>query len=221
MRITQDLPQVSDWKGSTKITQDLQKNPGPVRAIAELSKIRQGLFRTADCVFQLGQFVAKGYQQLSVSLSLERWERQDASNIVSVWRLFLLQQERRVSPKWRICITARTNLGEIADDVSASFVDFTEDVKEEGLDVKIERLVVQEEFGQETEILSINLVLFPICFINGQCPLPVYLFAWWLPPCTFSLWSIAIMLFRFRNTEDPTMKHLLCDACRSSPVAYT
>lgn len=36
-------------------------------------------------------------------------------------------------------------------------VDLSEDVEDEGLHVKIKRLMVEEQFGQKTEILTVNL----------------------------------------------------------------
>lgn len=36
-------------------------------------------------------------------------------------------------------------------------VDLSQDVEDEGLHVKIKRLVVEEQFGQKTKILTVNL----------------------------------------------------------------
>lgn len=37
------------------------------------------------------------------------------------------------------------------------FVDFRQDVEDERLHIKVQGLVVQEEFGQKTEILTVDL----------------------------------------------------------------
>ena len=56
---------------------------------------------------------------------------------------------KRDSPR-----TQSTDLGEIADNVRALPVDLTEDIKQEGLHVKVQRLVVQKQFGQQAEVLT-------------------------------------------------------------------
>ena len=48
-------------------------------------------------------------------------------------------------------------LGEVADQVAAGVVCLGHDVEEEGLHVVVQRLVVQEQLGQETEVLAVDL----------------------------------------------------------------
>lgn len=66
-------------------------------------------------------------------------------------------------------------------------INFAEDIEKERLDVKIEGFMVQEEFGYQAEILGIDFMFLSICFKDGQCPLPVDLFARWLPPGAVTL----------------------------------
>ena len=49
-------------------------------------------------------------------------------------------------------------LAEVADEVAALGVGDGHDVEEEGLHVEVERLVVQEELGQQAEILAVLFV---------------------------------------------------------------
>ena len=51
-------------------------------------------------------------------------------------------------------------LGEVADNVRALLVDLAEDVEEEGDDVEVEGLVVEEELGQQAQVLAVQSV-FP------------------------------------------------------------
>lgn len=73
--------------------------------------------------------------------------------------------------------------GEVAKDVTATTVRLCHHVEEEWLHVKVERLVFKEEFGHETEVLTIHLVLLPVHFKHGQLALPVNLVAGWVSPC--------------------------------------
>lgn len=50
-----------------------------------------------------------------------------------------------------------TNLGEISDQVAASVVSFCHDIEEEGLNIVIQSFVVQEKFGQQTQVLTVDL----------------------------------------------------------------
>ena len=49
-------------------------------------------------------------------------------------------------------------LAEVADEVAALGVGDGHDVEEEGLHVEVERLVVQEELGQQAQVLAVLLV---------------------------------------------------------------
>lgn len=49
------------------------------------------------------------------------------------------------------------HLGEVADDVGALAVHLGQEVEDEGLDVEVEGLVVQEELGQQAEVLAVDL----------------------------------------------------------------
>ena len=67
-------------------------------------------------------------------LALVAWQREDAREVVLLRRVLLLR--------------------EVADHVRARVVHLADDVEEEGLDVVVERLVVEEELGEEAEVLA-------------------------------------------------------------------
>lgn len=50
-----------------------------------------------------------------------------------------------------------TYLAEVPDQVSASLVHLTEHVEEEGVHVVVQRLVVQEQLGQQAQVLAVHL----------------------------------------------------------------
>ena len=64
-------------------------------------------------------------------------------------------------------------LGKVPDDVRPVLVHLAQDVEEERVHVEIQRLVVQEEFGQETEALAVKLKLLSVDFEDGEVSLPV------------------------------------------------
>ena len=49
----EDLPKVLDGQGAPEVSQDLQQDPGPIAAVAELAQVRQWLLRGADRALQL------------------------------------------------------------------------------------------------------------------------------------------------------------------------
>lgn len=51
----------------------------------------------------------------------------------------------------------RGYLREVSDEVATSVVSFSHDVEEKRFDVIVQSLVVQEEFGQQTQVLTVNL----------------------------------------------------------------
>lgn len=81
----------------------------------------------------------------------------------------------------------RANLREISDHVTAFVVHFRHHVEQEWLDVVVQRLVVQEQLGQQTQILTVQLVLLAIHFEHRQATFPVYLVAGRLTPNALGL----------------------------------
>jgi len=57
--------------------------------------------------------------------------------------------------------------------VATPVVRLTEDVEEEGVHVIVQGFVVEEELGQEADVLAIDLILVPIDFKDGDVAVPV------------------------------------------------
>ena len=56
----------------------------------------------------------------------------------------------------------------VADHVSTGIIDLADDVKEEGLDVVVQRLVVEEELGEEAKILAIDALMGRVDLKDGD-----------------------------------------------------
>ena len=89
-------------------------------------------------VTHLGEGVREGYQEPPVALTLVGRQREDARQVV-VLRAVLL-------------------LAEVPHEVRAVLVLLAQHVEEEVLDVEVKRLVVQEELGQQAQVLAVLLV---------------------------------------------------------------
>ena len=111
----------------------------PVRPITEQTQVRERFLRAAGLALELGQLVAELDQQLAVRLALVGRQHQDARHVVILATLLLL--------------------GEVANDVAAFGVAFAHDVEEERVRVVVERFVVEEELGEQAEVLGVGLVL--------------------------------------------------------------
>lgn len=89
-------------------------------------------------------------------------------------------------------IASLTDLREVADDMRAVFIDLAENVEEKRLDVEVERLVVEEQLGEETEILTVDFVLPAVDFPDAESALAVDLFSKRLSVRAFALRKMAI-----------------------------
>ena len=61
-------------------------------------------------------------------------------------------------------------LGEVPHNVAALFVHLCQNVEEKWLHIKVECLVVRKEFGQQTEILAVDLVVTAVHLKLIWCP---------------------------------------------------
>ena len=57
---------------------------------------------------------------------------------------------------WEWAGRSRAYLGEVADQVAALAVVLGEHIEEEGLHVVVQRLVVQKQLGQQTQVLTVD-----------------------------------------------------------------
>lgn len=66
-----------------------------------------------------------------------------------------------------------THFTEVTDGMAAFGIADCHDVKEERLDVVVQRFMIQEEFGQQTEILTILLIPLTVHFPHAYLVLSV------------------------------------------------
>ena len=130
----------------------------PVRSVGQQSQVREWLLRTARLALELGELVAELYEQLAVALALVGRQGEDAGHVVVLAALLLL--------------------GEVAHDVVAAVVHLAHHVEEEWVRVVVERLVVQEQLGQQAQVLGVVLVLASVNFKEGNGILSVDLIPW-------------------------------------------
>merc|ERR1719450_1306538 len=76
-------------------------------------------------------------------------------------------------------------LAEVAHQMTSLAIVLCQDVEQERLHVIVERLVIQEQFDQKTEVLTVDLVGVTIHLKHGHSILPVDLHTWRMSPGTF------------------------------------
>ena len=106
----------------------------PVGAVAQQAQVRQRLLGRAELALALRQLVAEGDEQAAVALALVLRQGQDARHVVALGGLLLL--------------------GEVADEVAAAGGAGGHAVEEEGVDVVVERLVVEEQLAQQAQVAA-------------------------------------------------------------------
>ena len=106
--------------------------------VGDESQVGEGLLRGSDLALGAREEVGKVDEEAAVALPLVRRQRQDARHVEVLARVLLL--------------------AEVADEVAPFCVCNGHDVEEEGLHVEVERLVVQEELGQQAQVLAVLLV---------------------------------------------------------------
>ena len=90
---------------------------------------------------------------MDIFLGADKRTNQDTGNVVVLARLLLL--------------------AEVADDVKAVVVALAHHVEQERVGVVIQGLVVEEQLGQEAQILSVGLVLAAVDLKERNVALPV------------------------------------------------
>mmetsp|Transcript_9408 Transcript_9408/g.25476 ORF Transcript_9408/g.25476 Transcript_9408/m.25476 type:complete len:234 (+) Transcript_9408:1227-1928(+) len=131
-----------------RLVQRLQDHPCPIASVAHGAQIAQRALRRADPAFLPRQLIRKVNKEAPVPLPLVRWQGQDARKIVPLGRLLLLAK--------------------VSDNMMPVLVDLAQHVEQERIHVIIERLVVQEQLGQQTQVLTVNLGLPAIHLKHGD-----------------------------------------------------
>ena len=86
-------------------------------------------------------------------------------------------------------------LAEVAHHMATVLVAYGHNVKEEGLHIVVQSLVVQEELGNETQILAIDLLLLAIHFKHADFTVSVDLIPGRMSHGAFVLVSLQRLLF--------------------------
>ena len=81
----------------------------------------------------------------------------------------------------------------------AVFVHLTNDVKQKGVDIIIQRLVIKKQLGQQTQVLTIHLGLSPVHLKDTDRLVSVNLSSRWMTVRTLGLVSVVV----------PTQPHIL------------
>lgn len=130
---------------------------GPVGAVAEEAEVREGLFGRAELGFASGELVAECDEEFAEPLPLVLGQGQDAGDVVALGRLLFL--------------------AEVPDEMAAVRVAGGHAVEEEGVDVVVECLVVEEEFAEEAEIPAPAALPAAVDFEEGHRGVAVYFVA--------------------------------------------
>ena len=74
----------------------------------------------------------------------------------------------------------------LPDNMASVRVAFRHHVKEKRFHVEIKSLVIEKEFGQQAQILTVHFVFLAVHFEDGDVVLPVNLVAGWMTPHALS-----------------------------------
>jgi hypothetical protein len=60
-----------------------------------------------------------------------------------------------------------------------------QNVKQERLDIIVQRFMVQKQLGQQAEILTVDFIRIAVDFEHRELATAIYFCAWWMTPRTF------------------------------------
>lgn len=135
----------------------LEESGRPITPVGEQSQIGERFLRRSALALDFGEFVGEFYEQTTVTLALIRWKYENAGHVVVLGRFFLL--------------------GEVADNMKSAIIALTHYVEEERIRVVVQRLVVEEQFGEKTQILSVLFVLPSVDLKEANLPSSINLVA--------------------------------------------
>ena len=112
------------------------------------------------------------------------------------------------------CI-ASTCLREVPHDVASLLVHLSQYVEQEWFDVKVECLVVQKEFGHETEVLAVDLMITTIHLKHRYCTLHVqythlYMYMY---TCIYTQGSTEMVLMHCARNTRKVMSDIIHTKC--------
>ena len=124
-----------------------------------MTEVTQGLlWRSALPLFK-GEGIAELDDELAVALPLTERHYQDAREVV-------------------VCIPLLPR--EIPHQMISHGIVLAEDVEVEGVDVVVQGLVIEEELGNETQVLAIGLLVLCVHLKHRDTVISVDLVAWWI-----------------------------------------
>ena len=151
------LAQVLDAHGALVRREQREQRARPVAAVRHEAEVGEGPLRRAHLVLLLGQLVGEGDKELAVPLALVGRQREDARQVVPLLAVLLL--------------------AEVAHDVAPALIRLREHVEQEQVHVVVQRLVVQEQLGQEAQVLAVHLLLAAVNLEHRHAVVPVNLVA--------------------------------------------
>ena len=121
---------------------------GPVGAVAEEAEVGEGFFGGAELGFAFGELIAECDEEFSETFPLVLRQGEDAGDVVAFGGFFFF--------------------AEVADQVAAVAVAGRHAVEEEGVDVVVERFMVEEEFAEEAEVAAPAALAAAVDFEEGD-----------------------------------------------------
>lgn len=116
----------------SRLHEQLRERLPPVLSVTQKTKITERLLWRTELAFALAELVTEGDEQSPVSTPLVLGQGQDTSEVVTLSGVLLL--------------------GEVSDKMATRLVPRAHAIEEEGVDVVVERLVVEEELAQQAEV---------------------------------------------------------------------
>mmetsp|Transcript_26858 Transcript_26858/g.46853 ORF Transcript_26858/g.46853 Transcript_26858/m.46853 type:complete len:210 (-) Transcript_26858:65-694(-) len=141
----------------------------PVGAVAQFAQVAQRLLGRAHLPLALRELVGEADKQLAIPLPLVGGEGEDAGQVVLLGGVLLL--------------------AEVPDEVRPLVVHLAQHVEQERVHVVVERLVVQEELGEQAQVLAVELVGLAVHLPQGEVLVAVDLAPRRVPPATLRLVS--------------------------------
>ena len=134
--------------GQIVLVEVLHDGALPVAVVTDAPQIGERFLRRARLALHAGKQIAEVDQEAAKALALVLGHGHDAGDVVLLLAGFLL--------------------GEVAHEVAALAVVLGQHVEEEGLNVVVEGLVVQEQLGQEAEVLAVDLAGHAVHLEDGE-----------------------------------------------------
>lgn len=127
-------PQLLDVDFPAPVRQKIHNRLLPIRAVAQQAEIAERLLRTAELALSFRKLVAEGDQQPAEALALVLRQRENARDVVALCALLFL--------------------GEVPDQMAAVPVARGHAVEQEGVDVVVQRLMVEEQLAQQAQVAT-------------------------------------------------------------------